>query len=132
MDFMKALEDKRFDDAREISTPETVKLVNLWESISKLSNDSMPMGGSQIEIIDEKIEGDTATVQFVVEGNDFPSTIKLVKSNGSWLVHFTKQDAAMKDSGFQEEEEEGFYEDDNYMDLSEDSLMDLDSTANFE
>lgn len=75
--------------------------------------------------------GDTAYVKFVSEDEDMPTTIKLVKTDGNWLVHITKEDITLKAGVSDEEEEAGFYEEDDYTDISGDSLeqMPLDSST---
>ncbi|MFM7177618.1 MAG: DUF4878 domain-containing protein [Bacteroidota bacterium] len=122
IDFIYAVENKQFDDARELSTPDTDKLINLQESIANFSQDSTPFVKSKIEIIEERIMGDTAYVKFVSEEEDMPTTIKLVKTDGSWLVHVTKEDITLKAGASDEQEEAGFYEEDDYTDIVDDSL----------
>lgn len=124
IDFMDALKNKKFEDARNLSSPETVKVVDLIESITKLQVDSIDNSISPVEVIDERITGDTAYVEFIdPQTGDVSNTAKLVKSNGQWLVHITKQDIAAKDTGFDEQEEDGFYEEDDYFDMEEDSIQ---------
>ena len=122
VDFIYAVENKHFDDARELSTPDTDKLINLQESIANFSQDSTPFVKSKIEIIEERVMGDTAYVKFVSEEEDMPTTIKLVKTDGNWLVHITKEDITLKAGASDEEEEAGFYEEDDYTDVAGDSL----------
>lgn len=129
--FIEAVENKKFDEARALSTPETAKLINLQESISGLSQDSTPYSDVQLEIIEERIEGDTAFVKCIGRDEELPSTIKLVKTNGEWLVHISKADMASKSGFYEEEEEDGFFEADEYSDVEGDSLDELipDTTA---
>ncbi|MFM2189619.1 MAG: hypothetical protein RL491_5 [Bacteroidota bacterium] len=131
VDFIDAVENKRYDDARELCTADTDKLINLQESIANFSQDSTPFVKSKIEIIEERIMGDTAYVKFVSEDEEMPTTIKLVKTDGNWLVHITKEDITLKAGASDEEEEAGFYEEDDYTDVSSDSLeqMPTDSTV---
>ena len=129
--FIDAVENKKYDEARSLSTPETAKLINLQESISNFSKDSSAYVDAQLEIIEEQINGDTAYVKFMGREDDMPSTIKLVKTNGEWLVHITKEDITMKAGVADEGEEEGFYEEDDYTDVVGDSLDEMipDSTT---
>ena len=122
VDFIYAVENKHFDDARDLATDDTDKLINLQESIANFSQDSTPFVKSKIEIIEERVMGDTAYVKFVSEEEDMPTTIKLVKSDGNWLVHITKEDITLKAGASDEEEEAGFYEEDDYTDVTGDSL----------
>ncbi|MFM7078261.1 MAG: hypothetical protein ACKOYC_00570 [Bacteroidota bacterium] len=125
LDFMNALQNKKFEDARKLSSAETVKVVDLVESISKLQPDSVSDNYSQVEVIDERINGDTAYVEFIdPQAGDVSNTAKLIKSNGRWLVHITKQDISAKNAGFDEQEEDGFYEEDDYFDMQQDSMQD--------
>jgi hypothetical protein len=124
LDFMDSIQNKKYDDARKLSSTETIKVVDLIESISKLQPDSVSENYSQVEVIDERINGDTAYVEFIdPQSGDVSNTAKLIKSNGRWLVHITKQDIAAKDAGFEEQEEDGFYEEDDYFDMQQDSLQ---------
>lgn len=43
VDFIYAVENKKFDDARELCTADTDKLINLQESIANFSQDSTPL-----------------------------------------------------------------------------------------
>jgi hypothetical protein len=122
---MDAVKNREYDKARELSTPETDKLINLQESISNLSQDSSSFLGDPLEIIEERIDGDTAFVKFIDQDDDMPSTVKLVKTDGKWLVHITKEDFTTKAGFSEEEEEEGFYEEDEYTDVVGDSLDEL-------
>lgn len=126
LDFMAALQKKDFEEARNLSSTETIKVVDLIESISKLQVDSTDNAYAQVEVIDERITGDTAYVEFIdPQAGDVSNTAKLVRTNGKWLVHITKQDISAKDRGFDEQEEAGFYEEDDYFDMEEDSLQEV-------
>jgi len=129
VDFIYAVENKNFDDARGLSTDDTDKLINLQESIANFSQDSTPFVKSKIEIIEERIMGDTAYVKFVSEDEDMPTTIKLVKTDGNWLVHISKEDITLKAGASDEEEEAGFYEEDDYTELPGDSLQQMTSDS---
>jgi hypothetical protein len=72
VDFMDAVKNREYDKARELSTPETDKLINLQESISNLSQDSSSFLGDPLEIIEERIDGDTAFVKFIDQDDDMP------------------------------------------------------------
>jgi len=111
--FLNALNDNDFKTAREVSTPETHKMVDLMETLAGVSTAETTKPGNKIEIIDTKIEGDNAWVKYnAPEMNDGEEEMFLMKVDGKWLVHITKEDIATKD--IQQEEdlnEEGLWED---------------------
>jgi glycine cleavage system H lipoate-binding protein len=105
--FLTAFNEREFDQAREVSTPETGKLIDLMEQLTALSGNADSAVGGKIIIIDHHIEGETAVVRFREEGEEEPQEVNLKKVEGKWLVHITKQDIANKDMPGGTGEEEG-------------------------
>lgn len=124
--FLKAVNEKDFKAAREVSTVETGKLIDLMEQLQKLSGATDSIAPVDFEIIGEKIEADgkTATVEFREKGGEQTEQIRLKMVDGSWKVDFAKQDLARKEGGFGEEGESGTIETDSLPTLEspEDSL----------
>lgn len=59
----------------------------------KMMADALTKNGqlTKVDITEEKIEGDTASVKFTVhfkDGSSEPGDVKLVKEDGSWKVNF--------------------------------------------
>src|SRR6187455_1756837 len=90
--FLNAFNEKNYNEARKYATPETTKLVDLMENLSKMSASEDSVTHPKIEVIDSKIEGDSAMVTFREKGSDETEEIKLKKIDGKWLVHITKTD----------------------------------------
>jgi hypothetical protein len=111
--FLTAFNERNFTEARTYSTPETGKLVDLMENISKMAQDKDSATAKKVEILDEKINGETALVTFREEGSEATQEVKLKKINGKWLVHVTKEDIAAKDVPQGGEEEEAIIEEDS-------------------
>ncbi|HMT28225.1 MAG TPA: DUF4878 domain-containing protein [Bacteroidia bacterium] len=95
--FLTSFNNRDFEEARKYATPETNKLVDLMENLTKMAQPVDSALGKKIELLDEKVEGDVAYVTFQEEGADQPETLKLKKIDGKWLVHVTKEDIAAKD-----------------------------------
>ena len=113
--FLKAVNEKDFVAARELSTPETGKLIDLMEQLQKLSGATDSIAPVAFEITGEKIEADgkSAIVEFREKGGEQTEQIRLKMVDGSWKVDFSKQDLARKDGGFGEEGDSGTLESDS-------------------
>ncbi len=105
--FLTAFNERKFDEARKYATPETNKLVDLMENLTKMAQSPDSTIGKKIDITGEKIEGDVAYVTFREEGATQDETVKLMKIDGKWLVHVTKEDIASKDMNMASDEEDG-------------------------
>jgi len=104
--FLNAFNEKKFDEARKYSTPETIKLIDLMENLTKMTESTDSIVAGKIEITSERIEGDSAFVSFKEEGGT-EEVLKLLKVDGEWLVHITKQDISAKDTHTDNSGEEG-------------------------
>jgi hypothetical protein len=120
--FLTAFNERKFDEARKYSTPETGKLVDLMENLTKMAPASDSIKPGKIVILDERREGEEAWVTFKEAESDQVEEIKLKKVDGEWLVHVTKEDLAAKDMLGDTEDEEGFWTD-------EDSLQTEDTVS---
>lgn len=98
--FLNAFNERNFAEARKHATPETIKLVDLMENLTKMAESTDSTAKKKVTVIDEKIDGETAVVTFSEEGDDTVQEVKLKKVDGKWLVHVTKEDVAAKDNGF--------------------------------
>src|SRR5688572_30941675 len=68
--FLNAFNEKNYEEARKYSTPETIKLIDLMENLSKMSTSTDSVSHDKIIVLEEKIDGETATVIFRDEGSD--------------------------------------------------------------
>ncbi len=105
--FLNAFNEKNYEEARKYATPETIKLVDLMENLSKMSSSIDSVPHSKIVVTDEKIDGDNATVVFNEEGSNDSEEVNLKKVDGKWLVHITKADISAKENSVFDTGEEG-------------------------
>ncbi len=95
--FLTATNQCKFDEAKKYCTPETGKLLDMMSGFAAMAPDSIKNKKVDIKMLDEKIEGDVATVTYSDKAKDKPSTIKCKKVNGKWLVSMGKEDMQGKD-----------------------------------
>lgn len=93
--FLSGFYHMEYEKARQVSTEETVQLVNLMEQFAIQYPDSVKQNArnKKIEIVEIKEDGDNAVAVYTV--SDEPGVqqkLKLVKQNGKWLVSHSKQD----------------------------------------
>jgi hypothetical protein len=105
--FLNAFNEKDYNEARKYATEETIKLVDLMESLSKMSTSIDSIQHKKIEVVSEKIEGESAIVTFREAGSDETEDLNLKKIDGKWLVHITKTDISSKENSVFNTEEEG-------------------------
>lgn len=122
--FLTSFNQRNYEEARKYATPETIKLVDLMENLTKMAQPADSTLGKKITVMDEKVEGEVAYVTFQEEGSDQVETLKLKKIDGKWLAHVTKEDVAAKDLGKNEEEEGVMMETDSLMESPADTMAD--------
>ncbi|HKR06295.1 MAG TPA: hypothetical protein VJY62_16790 [Bacteroidia bacterium] len=96
--FLNAFKEKKFDEAKKYCTPETVKLVEIAESLAKLSSARTDFTGKDYEVLSQEIKGETAVVKFKEKGTEEIQTMMLKYSGNQWLVSITKEDVMSKQS----------------------------------
>jgi hypothetical protein len=101
-DFLNAFSKKNFSEAKSYCTPETVKLVEIAESLSKLSTAKNDFINKEYEILSQDIHGEKGEVKFKEKGSDEIQKMKLERINGQWLVAVTKEDVMAKESSKQQ------------------------------
>lgn len=110
--FLTAINERKFDEAKSYGTPETVKLVDMLEQLTKVMDNPDAEPPVKYEIIRHTEAGDSAIVYFRESGSDIEQELKMKKMDGEWMVHVTKEDMAIKDPGpGSAEEEEGYWSD---------------------
>jgi hypothetical protein len=96
--FLNAFKEKKFDEAKKYCTPETVKLVEVAESLTKLSSAKTDFTGNDYEVLSQEVKGETAIVRFKEKGSDDIQTMSLRYSGNQWLVSINKEDVMSKQS----------------------------------
>jgi hypothetical protein len=96
--FLNAFKEKKFDEAKKYCTPETVKLVEVAESLTKLSSAKTDFTGKDYEVLSQEIKGETAIVKFKEKGTEEIQTMSLRYSGNQWLVSINKEDVMSKQS----------------------------------
>ena len=84
-----------YDAAKKISTEDTKNLLSQVQQLASMIPDSIKQSykKASITIKDVKINGDKATVTYIVSDNPtLEQPLNLVKTNGQWLVLYTKED----------------------------------------
>src|SRR5262245_24929184 len=83
--YLKAFHHHDYEKAKEYSTPDTRKLLDMFISFAALTPDSLKQN-INFAVLDEKVAGDTAYVRYRVEGSDKVQSLTLVKADGEWKV----------------------------------------------
>jgi hypothetical protein len=98
LEFLSAVQNEDYDLARELSTEETGKIINLMESLSEVSEQESTINSSeQPELVSERIEGNIAFVEFRYAGESETDVLELRKIDGKWYAHVTKESASDKE-----------------------------------
>jgi hypothetical protein len=109
--FLTAVMESDYEKAREYSTSDTGKLIDLLESLNSLSGDSefQEMNDGNVKILAETIDGSIAWVDFTYSSSEEVEKIELRQVDGMWLAHITKEDISEKgllDTSMDSEQEE--------------------------
>ena len=94
--FLTAFSQKKFDEAKKYCTPETVKLVEIAESLTKMSSAKTDFTGKEYEVLSQDIRGENAIVNFKEKGSDKIQKINLKYTGNQWLVSISKEDVMSK------------------------------------
>ena len=88
-DYLKAFNRQNYEKAKDYATDDTKKLLDMFISLAALTPDSMKRN-LNFSVVDEKIVGDTAYVNYKTEGSTKVQTLTLRKIAGKWKVAATK------------------------------------------
>lgn len=109
--FVNAIKVQNYEEAKKYSSEETVSLLNMLTGMTNMAGTFAPgvtdslkkKDDTKFVSVDEKIDGDNATVTYKIEkagkdttGNNTLNTIKLKKVKGKWLVAMSKTDMSSK------------------------------------
>lgn len=93
--FLVALNHMDYAAAKEVSTEETKRQLENFESImSSMATPSMKEEAKKIKVTlkEPKVDGDQATVEYTLSNDPSPKVLKMVKQNGKWLAQWSKMD----------------------------------------
>jgi hypothetical protein len=86
-EFLSRIASGEISKANELATESTAKLIGIASSFGGLPVDP----DFDFQLIEEKIDGNKATVKYKSKPNGKVEVIKLVKLNGKWKVHEQKR-----------------------------------------
>lgn len=98
--FLDAFQQRDFETAKKYSTRETIKLLQVYQRISKEKGVELP--AKTVEITSEEIAGERAVVYFKEQGDDLEQKLVLKKvqvdgeNKKQWRVLLTKDDAGFR------------------------------------
>ena len=92
--FLNGLYHMDFAAAKEASTDETKKQVDGYEQMMGMMQQAAKDEQKKIkvEVMEPKVEGDKATVEYKLSNDPTVRTLKMVKKNGKWLAEWSKMD----------------------------------------
>ena len=94
--FLTSLYHYDYEAAKEVSTEETRRMLDMIAQFSNAMPDCMKQQAKKVtvDIKDIQEEGDKATVRYTTSDDEkSEKTIHLVKQEGQWLVQWSKMDA---------------------------------------
>ena len=93
--YLKAIGQYDFEGAKKYGTEDTGKLLDVMSGFAKMAPDSTKNDVSFV-ILDEKIDGEKASVIYKEEGKESETSLNLLRIEGKWKVNMTKE--SMNDS----------------------------------
>ena len=87
--YLDAFHDQDYEKAKKYATKDTKRLLDMFISLAAMSPDSLKTQ-LRFEVLGERIKGDTAYVDYRLEGSRKTQTLTLLKSDGHWKVAATK------------------------------------------
>jgi len=92
--FLNGLYHMDFAGAKEVSTDETKKQVEAYEQMMGMMQQNAKDEAKKlkVEVMEPKVEGDNATVEYKLSNDPTAKTLKMVKKDGKWLAAWSKMD----------------------------------------
>lgn len=92
--FLNGLYHMDFAAAKQVSTEETKKQVEAYEQMMSMMQQNAKDEAKKIKIdvMEPKVEGDNATVEYKLSNDPTTRTLKMVKKDGKWLASWSKMD----------------------------------------
>jgi len=97
--WLRAFYDMDFDKAKDCSTDETKKMLDMFGEFTKMMPDTTKLNFQTTSILikDAKENGDVAVVTYETMPDRKTQTLNLIRVNDKWLVSWSKNDVAPKD-----------------------------------
>lgn len=92
--FLNGLYHMDYAAAKEVSSEETKKQVDAFEQMSTMmaQNGKDEAKKIKVDVMEPKVEGDNATVEYKLSNDPTVKTLKMVKKDGKWLASWSKMD----------------------------------------
>jgi hypothetical protein len=88
-DFLNSLEKKDFAKAKELSTPESLQIIELVEKFSAL--DTSKAKGAEVKVSKCEVTGDKAVCTYCCNEEGKESTVNMKKIEDKWKVDMSKE-----------------------------------------
>ncbi|ASZ13614.1 DUF4878 domain-containing protein [Chitinophaga pendula] len=91
LEFMHAIQESNFDQAREYATKESQQIIQLYSIFDARRNDAErdKIKKAKIEVIDTQENGDKATVTVLNSSSSQKEMLQLIKEKGQWKISLT-------------------------------------------
>lgn len=101
--FLNGLYHMEFAAAKEVSTEETKKQVDAYEQMMSMMQQNAKDEAKKIkvEVMEPKVEGENATVEYKLSNDPTAKTLKMIKKDGKWLAAWSKMDMGGANMGDQ-------------------------------
>jgi len=88
-EYLKAFNKQDYEKAKKYATEDTQKLLDMFTSLAALTPDSLKRD-LDFTVVGERIQGDTAYVDYKSEGSSKLQSLTLLKVDGKWKVAASK------------------------------------------
>lgn len=129
--FLEYMNASQYDDVRKMATPESRSMIDLLESMSKISTPS-DQRSNAVENLKCIVNNDTANCTYFQ--NNEEKSLMLVKAKNKWLIDMKKESPSSMESDPNEKTSEDSYEKEDtitYFDLKLMEAQDLHGSAQF-
>ncbi|MBU0488150.1 MAG: hypothetical protein KKD31_09395 [Bacteroidetes bacterium] len=93
--FAKALNDKKWDDAKKLGTEATGQMIDMISSMAGLGGDEEKV--KEFKDFKAEVKEDKAVVKYLADGKE--EKLDLVKKDNKWLVDMKKEGGDVGDTG---------------------------------
>ncbi len=91
LEFMHAIQESNFERAKEYATKESQQVILLYSIFDgkRNENEKEKIKNAKLEVINQKEDGDKATVTILNSSVSSQETLQLVKEGGQWKISLT-------------------------------------------
>lgn len=91
LEFMHAIQESNFERAKEYATKESQSVIILYSIFDgkRNENEREKIKNAKLEVVNQKEEGDKATVTILNSSVSSQETLLLVKEDGQWKISLT-------------------------------------------